>query len=172
MVVHSQSIPLDYIIERIMGLSLQTRRRAPLAIEYPPEQVPGVDTTYKDRSPPSSVQRRMLLIIDLSKYRLLVTNLISLFAEPPDFGFSSVFGNGQPPPGHVVHTGDKNNRGVSYLKRMVKSVAYQDIYQNLSLSENSGFTFSSAFGDVPPPPTTPGQQLFPTAERLIVHTMR
>ncbi len=55
-----------------MGLSLQTRRRAPFAIEYPPEAVPGVDTMYKDRSPPSPVQRRMLLIIDLSKYRLLV----------------------------------------------------------------------------------------------------
>ncbi len=55
-----------------MGLSLQTRRRAPHAIEHPPEAVPGVDTTYKARSPPSSVQRRMLLIIDLSQYRLLV----------------------------------------------------------------------------------------------------
>ncbi len=38
-----------------MGLSLQTRQRAPLAIEYPPEEVPGVGTTYKDRSPPSSL---------------------------------------------------------------------------------------------------------------------
>ncbi len=93
-------------------------------------------------------QRRKLLIIDLSKYRLLVDYLQNLLT----LGFRRYSAMVSHRLVTVVHRGDNNSKGVSYLKRMVRSVAYQDTYQNLSLSENSGYPFSSAFGDVPPPP--------------------
>ncbi len=35
---------------------------------------------------------------------------MSFIAEPTDFGFSSVFGNGQPPPGHGRPQGGQQQR--------------------------------------------------------------
>ncbi len=75
-----------------MGFSLQNHLQSPLAIDFPPEEVPGVNAINNDRSPPGSVEIKVtptvkfiLELVDLGETLVYTpTKVACQYAEDPD----------------------------------------------------------------------------------------
>ncbi len=76
-----------------MGFSLQNHLKSQLAIDFPPEEVPGVNNAMNnDRSPPGSVEVKVtptvkfiLELVDLSGTLVYTpTKVACQYAEDPD----------------------------------------------------------------------------------------